>query len=276
MPRRARAPKPKPLTARSADKYALYQLAVQEPDAELDFLQREFRKRHQRSPVHIREDFSASALVCATWVKRRAGNRATAVDLDPEPLDYCRRVICKDFTPEQRSRLELITENVLSPKLLLRDKPDAILATNFSYWVFKRRADMLAYYRNVRKALAPGGLFILDFFGGSEVLAELTERRRIKGATYVWDQHSYDPVTGDYTCHIHFEFRDGTRLNKAFTYHWRLWTLPELQEILTEAGFAKVTVYWEGDDGKGGGNGVFRPVKRGVAERSFIAYLVAE
>jgi len=32
-------------------------------------------------------------------------------------------------------------------------------------------------------------------------------------------------------------------LDRAFSYYWRMWTLPELQELLQEAGFVKVTVY---------------------------------
>jgi hypothetical protein len=92
---------------------------------------------------------------------------------------------------------------------------------------------------------------------------------------YEWDQAEYNPITGDKVCHIHFEFKDGSRMERAFTYRWRLWTLPELREILGEAGFRTVTVYWEGNDGKGGGNGVFSPKKSGDADASFICYIVA-
>ena len=46
-------------------------------------------------------------------------------------------------------------------------------------------------------------------------------------------------------CHLHFNFPDGSRLEKAFTYEWRLWELDEVKAVLTEAGFAKVVVYFE-------------------------------
>jgi hypothetical protein len=46
--------------------------------------------------------------------------------------------------------------------------------------------------------------------------------------------------------------------------------------VLLEAGFAKATVYWEGEDEEGEGNGVFTPDDRGVADLAWIAYVVGE
>lgn len=77
-------------------------------------------------------------------------------------------------------------------------------------------------------------------------------------------------------CAIHFHFPDGTRMRNAFRYTWRLWTLPEIRELLTEAGFRNVTVYWEGDDNKGSGNGVFTPSEQGEACPAFICYISGE
>ena len=78
------------------------------------------------------------------------------------------------------------------------------------------------------------------------------------------------------TCHIHFKFPDKSKLKRAFTYVWRLWTLPEITELLTEAGFKNPTVYWEGTDEDGEGDGVFTPDDRGEADAGWIAYLSAE
>ena len=52
-------------------------------------------------------------------------------------------------------------------------------------------------------------------------------------------------------CHIHFKFPDKTKIKNAFTYNWRLWTMVEIRELLSEAGFANVVVYWEGEDEDG-------------------------
>jgi hypothetical protein len=65
-------------------------------------------------------------------------------------------------------------------------------------------------------------------------------------------------------------------MKKAFTYVWRLWTLPEILEMLTETGFKNSTVYWEGTDEDGDGDGVFTPEEKGEADAGWIAYLVAE
>ena len=85
-----------------------------------------------------------------------------------------------------------------------------------------------------------------------------------------------DPVTGRCVCHIHFKFPDGSRIKKAFTYDWRIWSLPELREVLEEAGFKKVRVYWEGEDEDGEGNCEFTEDETGEADLAWIAYIVAE
>ena len=106
-------------------------------------------------------------------------------------------------------------------------------------------------------------------------MVETQDRRRQHGFTYVWDQVDFDPVSHDILCKIHYEFRDGTRMRNAFVYDWRLWTLPEMQEIMSEAGFHDVHVLWEGTDRDSGeGNGRFRRCTRGGDEDAWIAYVI--
>jgi hypothetical protein len=70
---------------------------------------------------------------------------------------------------------------------------------------------------------------------------------------------------------------DGSRLDKAFSYYWRLWTLPELREIMLEAGFTSVVVYWEGtDEESGDGDGIYTPATKGDADPGWVCYIVAE
>ena len=85
----------------------------------------------------------------------------------------------------------------------------------------------------------------------------------------------YNPITGEGLFYIHFKFDDGSRIKRAFTYDWRVWTLPELKEILSEAGF-KPYIYWEGTGDDGEGNGIFTKTELGEADDSWIAYIVAE
>ena len=96
------------------------------------------------------------------------------------------------------------------------------------------------------------------------------------GFTYIWEQAEFHPVTNHMRCHIHFKFPDGSKIKKAFTYEWRLYTAPEIRDLLLEAGFSKVTVYWEGEDEDGEGNGEFTPDAEGTPDLAWIAYIVAE
>ena len=106
---------------------------------------------------------------------------------------------------------------------------------------------------------------------------EIKEPRACEGFTYIWEQASFNPIDSMMTCFIHFEFPDGSRLDQAFRYHWRLWTLPEIQELLREAGFSTVDVYWEGTDAETGeGDGHYRPATVGDADPGWVCYIVAQ
>jgi len=154
---------------------------------------------------------------------------------------------------------------------------DSVLAMNFSYCIFKTRDGLRRYFKAAHRALVGDGLFLLDAYGGSDSYLEIEDDRNYDGFTYIWDQNVYNPISGHVINHIHFEFPDGTKIRKAFSYDWRLWTLPELQEILLEAGFKHVSVYWEGTDKKTGeGDGVWRVSTRGEACHAWIAYILAE
>ncbi len=276
----AKRRKPAPLTARTADRQRCYEAAVQEPDPELDFLCSAYRHHHGRAarPHLIREDFAGSAWNSVEWVKRSPANRAVAVDLDRRTLLITSKRHTDTLSPEQRARLSLIHDNVLSDDLISSQadqRPDAILALNFSYWILHTRRDLLAYFTNCRKALARGGLLIMDFVGGSEVFVPQQERRRCKGFTYIWDQASYNPIDGRCVNHIHFEFKDGSKMHRAYTYPWRIWTIPELRDILADAGFDNTQVWAEREDRHGKGTGTYRPITRHNADPTFLCYLVS-
>ena len=134
---------------------------------------------------------------------------------------------------------------------------------------------LLKYFASVHRGLVSDGLFLLDAYGGSDSFLELDEEQDFDGFTYIWDQHHVNPIVGNVLNYIHFEFPDGSRINRAFTYDWRLWTLPEIRDVLIDAGFSKVVVYWEGSDEDGGGNGVWAIDGRGEACNGWVAYIVA-
>jgi hypothetical protein len=154
---------------------------------------------------------------------------------------------------------------------------DIVLAMNFSYYLFPTRREMIAYFRNVYEGLVDDGIFFLDAYGGYDAPREIEEERECDGFTYIWEQASFNPIDGMMDCYIHFEFPDGSRMDRAFSYRWRLWTLPELREMLAEAGFSDVTVYWEGTDEEANeGNGIYEPADVGDADPGWVCYIVAQ
>ncbi len=271
-----RTTKPRrPTIASRHDRHDLYQRSVQSVDLEIDFIDDTFKKLRGRLPRSIREDFCGTANTSCEFVRRRRGNRAWGVDLDADTLAWGIGHNIARLRPEARGRVELVRGDV---RVAATPRVDAVLAMNFSYFVFKERAVLRSYFRHARAMLKPGGVFFLDAYGGSDAFRRLRESRRMaRGITYVWHQADYDPISGHTTCHIHFRFKDGSRLRNAFTYDWRVWTLPEIREVLVEAGFRRVTVYWEGwDEKEWEGNGEFKPAKRGDPDLGWIVYVVAE
>ena len=263
---------PKSTLAETSDRHVLYQESVQAVDAEVDFIDETFKALRNRTPTKLREDFCGTANSSCEWVRRRKDNTAVGVDIDPEVLAWGREHNISALDPAQQARLAVVEGDVLSTQ---GELVDVQLAMNFSYMTFKTRDTMRKYFAHAREQLVDDGLFILDSFGGYEAFQTLKERTKQDGFTYVWHQKKYNPITGDMLCHIHFRFPDGSRMKKAFTYHWRMWTLPELREIMIEAGFKRSIVYWEQSDEDGEGNGEFYPTEEGEPDAGWIAYLVA-
>ncbi|MES9981732.1 MAG: hypothetical protein ABW115_14540 [Candidatus Thiodiazotropha sp. 6PLUC6] len=66
------------------------------------------------------------------------------------------------------------------------------------------------------------------------------------------------------------------RHGPTLSYDWRLWSLPEVRELLEEVGFKKITFYWQGFDDDGEADGIFVPVEEGEADAGWICYISAE
>ena len=264
--------KPKTM-AEKADIHELYEASVQDVEAEVDFISETFEKLRGREPLRFREDFCGTASACCEWVQRGPERVAVGVDIDRATLDWGRSNRLARISDEQRSRIKLVEADVLSVQ---ETGFDVVGAFNFSYWIFRTRREQIDYFSRVYDALHDDGIFMLDAFGGSEAYEEMKEKTKHEGFTYIWEQAEFHPVTAFMRTHIHFKFPDGSRLRKAFTYEWRMWTLPEIQELLLEAGFTNVAVYWEGEDDDGEGNGIYEPETEGQADPGWIAYILAE
>lgn len=242
---KGRSRRRKPI-ADTVDPFELYSIAVQDPEGEIRFISETFAQLRGREARTIREDFCGTAKFSAEWAKTDPKREAWGVDLDAETLAWGRDNLIVAQGLEQR--VHLIEGNVLDG---LGPKVDCSVAFNFSYWCFKKRPLMLRYLEVVRESLADDGLLFLDCFGGLEGPQDALNRVDHDGFTYIWEQSDFNPLTNECSCAIHFEFKDGSRIDQAFTYDWRMWSLPELRDLLEEAGFSKVRIFWEEEEDSG-------------------------
>ena len=263
--------------ADKADRHRLYELSVQSPRTETQFIARRFKKLTGRPARVLREDFCGTASVCCEWIRRSRGNRAIGLDIDPEVLRWARENNVSRLRPAQQARLLLLQKDVVKART---EPTDIVAAMNFSYWLFTDRPSLRHYFRTVHHALKDDGVFFLDAYGGYDAFREIEEPREVEDGdttfTYIWDQAQFNPIDNHMRCHIHFAFSDGSRLDKAYSYEWRLWTLPEIRELLEECGFSRVLVYWQGFDADGDPDGRFRLATKADADAGWICYLTAQ
>jgi SAM-dependent methyltransferase len=247
------------------DKFDLYQKSVQSPDVDTRFFFNLYKRLRKRKPRTLREDFCGTFANLCAWVKLAPNLHGLGIDLDKKPISWGRKHNLPKLSSTQAARVHVIQGDVLKVKV---PKVDIITALNFSYFCFWERELLLAYFRRCHATLGPRGIFLVDCFGGSECQGPSTDKTRKRGFWYYWEQKSFDPISYLAKFYIHFK-QDGKRVRKrVFTYEWRMWTLPELQEIMTDAGFRETLVYWEGDDGE------FRHAVRGEPDAAWIAYVV--
>ncbi len=255
------------------DKYYYYNKSVQSADVDVKFFRDTYKELKDKKPETFREDFCGTFKLSCEWVKLNDSFKAFGVDLDPEPIAYGKEHYLPKLKDQQIERVDIQEGNVLDPEL---PNADIIAACNFSYFIFKQRKTLADYFKNVLGGLNDDGIFILDIFGGSECYEPNEEETEHDGFSYFWDQDSFDPVTNEAMFYIHFKPKGEKKMKRAFTYDWRLYSIPEVKEILGEVGFKNVHVYWEGTDEDGEGDGEFKRVTKGEDCESWIAYIVAE
>jgi hypothetical protein len=256
-------------SAKTADIHELYQLAVQSPEVDADFLARLYKRLRKKPARHLREDFCGTGYLASAWLRRNKDNTAEGFDIDEPTVAWG---LERNFAGIEQldERVDLQIADVREPS---RQTPDIRCAPNFT-----ERADLKEYFEACRKDLPDDGLYVIDIYGGPEAFEEMEEERKIgAGFTYVWEQVHYHPATGGYRCKIHFRFKDGTQVKSAYDYTWRLWNLPEVMDLLKEAGFGQVDSYWEGTDEDGeSGNGIYRKSKLGENCPAWVTYIVAQ
>mgnify|MGYP000406567707 CR=1 FL=1 len=272
-------------TAKNADKHLLYEASVQSAEANVDFLNRVFYNRRKRDIFKVREDFCGTARFCCEWALDDPRNEIWGVDLNASVLKWCRRNHFPIMEDSAVDRITLLNANVLEVET---PPVDAVLAFNFSYYIFKERQLLAEYFTKVKDALVDDGIFFLDAFGGPEGCDETEDIRKIKNSTsfseeelppfeYIWEQTNYNQLNHHMKCYISFAFSDDSVMKRAFRYDWRIWTLPEIKDLLLEVGFKDVHFYMQGwDDDKDDSDDVFRRRTMYNDLAAWFGYIVAE
>lgn len=271
----------KPLMAEQADVHTMYQMAVQAPDVEVEFFVKVYEELRHKAPLSMKEDFCGTAYLSTEWCRSDPNRTAIGVDICKDTIAWGMENNITPAGEDVAQRVEIINADVRD---VVEPQVDIACALNFSFCIFKTREELRGYFEKAHQGLKDDGILILDMFGGTEcqdVLEEETEMDDVN-ATYIWEHAKFNPIDNHILCHIHFEFPDGSRMDKAFTYDWRLWSLPELRELLEEAGFSKVRIYWEEfeeddeDDDFLEGTGEFYETTDVENQESWQAYIVAE
>lgn len=247
-------------------RHDLYELCVQSTSHLVPFL----RAVHGQHPTVLGEDFAGTAALSHHWADTVPDGQAIAVDLDADALAF----------RADHSRITKHTADVMAAT----EPADVIFVGNFSIGYWHTRADLIAYLAHARARLKPGGIFICDTYGGTTAytIGDVHRDHWIpndprypghagKRIRYTWEQRNADPITGMVTDALHFRVEKGGMIEQevfdAFTYEWRLWSLPELRDAMIEAGFSATEVYAKTADAiDDEGNAYVLPVEDGQDE----------
>lgn len=207
------------------------------------------RAMHGGQPRILGEDFSGTGAISRAWVGLSPKANAVAVDHDAATLARAKGV----------SRVTTRCMDVMKAT----DAADVIAVLNFSICELHERRALVRYFKHVKSRLRVDGVLVMDIYGGSDAyntgrIAEqvkLPDGRRVR---YEWEQRHADSLTGRVVNAMHFRVTSKggkpMRVEDAFVYNWRLWSVPELREAMMEAGFETTEVYArfaEAQDGEG-------------------------
>lgn len=256
------------------DRYVLYQEAVQDPEVEIGFIDRVYRKVRRCPPRSMHEDFSGTAALSCAWVRSHPKRTAVAVDIDADPLRWGQAHNVALLDGDQRRRIRLEQGDACEHDT---GSADVVVALNFSYYALHTRERLITWLARARSQLEPDGLLVMDVLGGPSCYAVGEDPKEDReGFVYQWETLAFDPISHRARCAIHFLLNDGREMRQAFTYEWRLWTMPELRDALREAGFDRSTVWWEGVDAETGeGDGRYTAQESAEPLDCWVSYLVA-
>lgn len=249
----------------------LYRLAVQHPLAEVAFAEHVWAMLHgnDSEPLLLREDFAGTCAVAAAWTQSDPDRQAMAIELDEPTAAWA----ADRFDDPD---LHIVVADVMDV-----DEPavEVTLALNFSVLIYHDEAGLLGYLEHALAGLVPGGLLIMDIFGGPGVGEPSVQSRRIdpdeggfEAFTYRWEQRGLDGQTGRIDCRIHFGLGYDHRLENAFVYDWRLWGPGQIIDLARQAGFENASLWWKDPLEPGR----YQAVQEVPTDRDWVGYVVCK
>lgn len=261
---------------KTTDRHALYLASVQDPVSDVDRVSNIYSDLFGKRALSFREDFSGTFALSCCWVQSADDRTAISIDIDHETIEYGKKNYFANLAQSEQDRLKVIEGNAI----VETDTVDIIATFNFSYCLLHKRAELLEYFKKCHNSLNKDGMLILDIFGGSESEIPEVQERDIDNCDYIapfvfeFERKDFNPITRLANYGIHFKYPDGTEIIDAFKYHFRMWSITELRDLLDEAGFSKSHVYWEGFDDEGYGNGEFHQSEVEENTYNWNAYIV--
>lgn len=223
-------------------------------------------------PTALKEDFAGSSAIAAQWVATEDDHEAVAVESHGPTLRHARRRT-KRVLGSAAKRVQFIEADVVD---VTQPQVDVVCALNFSVLIWHDRKSLVRYFRAARRSLKPGGLLVVDVYGGPGSQRQSSASRvvtpdpeeDVAPFEYVWEQKQFDHRTRRTDCRIHFEV-GGRQRSNVFCYDWRLWTPQDLCAAMREAGFSQAQIWADGGDG-----GPFQPLQEAPSGQDWVAYIV--
>jgi hypothetical protein len=135
-------------------------------------------------------------------------------------------------------RVKLIQQNVLDA-YDPNEKFDIICSLNYSHTLLNKRNDLVKYFKNVRNNISKG-VYVIDFFGGPHTYSD--HRHNNSSDNYVFIGKSMNITTNISLCSLNFKTIDNKYI-PLFSYNFRVYSLIELYEALSEAGFNEYKIF---------------------------------
>lgn len=224
-------------TAQSIDFYSLYTAAFQDPEREMPLLRDEYTQQFGNPPQRLREDFCGTCANGFEWIKLGDQYRAIGIDVDETTIKLAQAKRDSLLLTQEKDRITLIHGDVLDLQL---PTGDVVAALNCSFCYFWERHQFKEYLEKCFATISNCGMIALEIYCGADAYNLGCDEIAIEGATAIWEQAKFDPVTNRCLNFIHFRLSDGELIERVFEYDFRLWSPAECIDLLYEVGFSQI------------------------------------